>query len=104
MRAPLCKPLDLTTLCTKYAASNSDLGRLRVSPLQAKDTEDLKPDSGVPESVKEQQVEFWVCARCGKVYWQVSTCLSDALFDGQSLMQHDAAAGQHIWQGNGTHG
>ena len=41
--------------------------------------EDLTPDSGVPASVKEQQVEFWVCARCGKVYWQESSCPADAL-------------------------
>ena len=32
--------------------------------------EELPPGSEVPEGVKAAQSEFWLCARCGKVFWQ----------------------------------
>lgn len=31
----------------------------------------LPPDHGVPPGILEQRAEFWVCARCSGVFWQV---------------------------------
>ncbi len=53
-------------LLTRCARCN---GQFRPEPLPAAA---LPADHDVPPGILEKHLEFWVCARCDAVFWQVS--------------------------------
>ena len=60
-------PLDIDPTMTRCTVCNSmlreatedDMGKIKNSP-------------EVPERLKEAHTGFWICERCGKIYWQGS--------------------------------
>jgi uncharacterized protein with PIN domain len=59
--------LDVDPNMTRCTACNSTLREATEA-----DMEKIKSSGEVPERLIDNRTEFWVCDKCGKVYWQGS--------------------------------
>lgn len=60
-------PLHIEPEMTRCTVCNAGLRRAT-----SEDLEIINKNSEIPENLKKDHTQLWICERCGKVYWQGS--------------------------------